>query len=128
MPNAQLVKEEATVAVKYKNRSVAEQNSLVLSWNLFMSARFANLRKCLCSTPEDLCRFRQLTVNAVMATDIVDGDLKQLRNDRWDKAFSHRTSQELRDESRDDINRKATIVIEHLLQASDISHTMQHWQ
>jgi hypothetical protein len=27
----------------------------------------------------------------------------------------------------EDINRKATIVIEHLIQASDVSHTMQHW-
>ena len=26
-----------------------------------------------------------------------------------------------------DVNRKATIVIEHLIQASDVSHTMQHW-
>jgi 3'5'-cyclic nucleotide phosphodiesterase len=26
-----------------------------------------------------------------------------------------------------DRNRKATIVIEHLIQASDVSHTMQHW-
>jgi hypothetical protein len=25
------------------------------------------------------------------------------------------------------VDRKATIVIEHLIQASDISHTMQHW-
>ncbi len=25
------------------------------------------------------------------------------------------------------MNRKATIVIEHLIQASDIAHTMQHW-
>jgi len=25
------------------------------------------------------------------------------------------------------VNRKATIVIEHLIQASDVSHTMQHW-
>ena len=29
--------------------------------------------------------------------------------------------------NRDDINRKATIVIEHLIQASDVAHTMQHW-
>jgi hypothetical protein len=28
-------------------------------------------------------------------------------------------------ESKDAINRKATIVIEHLIQASDVSHTMQ---
>jgi hypothetical protein len=25
------------------------------------------------------------------------------------------------------VNRKATIVIEHLIQASDVAHTMQHW-
>lgn len=31
-------------------------------------------------------------------------------------------------ESRESVNRKATIVIEHLVQASDVSHTMQHWQ
>ena len=31
------------------------------------------------------------------------------------------------DKGRDAINRKATIVIEHIIQASDISHTMQHW-
>ena len=27
----------------------------------------------------------------------------------------------------DEINRKATVVIEHMIQASDVSHTMQHW-
>ena len=27
----------------------------------------------------------------------------------------------------DDMDRKATIVLEHLIQASDVSHTMQHW-
>ena len=25
------------------------------------------------------------------------------------------------------VNRKATIVLEHILQASDVAHTMQHW-
>jgi hypothetical protein len=30
----------------------------------------------------------QLVINLVMATDIVDGDLKALRNSQWDKAFS----------------------------------------
>ena len=29
--------------------------------------------------------------------------------------------------NRDSVNRKATIVIEHLIQASDVAHTMQHW-
>ncbi|CAJ1939564.1 unnamed protein product [Cylindrotheca closterium] len=126
--NAQLVKEGAVVAAKYENRSVAEQNSFVLAWNLFMSDRFATLREHLCATPAEIIRFRELAVNAVMATDIVDKDLKNLRNNRWDKAFKNQGSiEELDNESRESINRKATIVIEHLIQASDVSHTMQHW-
>lgn len=59
-----------------------------------------------------------------MATDIVDKDLKQIRNLRWDHAFSH-SAIIVNDRHKD--NHKATIVIEHLIQASDVSHTMQHW-
>ena len=40
-----------------------------------------------------------------------------------DRAFAASTS----NQSRDTVNRKATIVIEHLIQASDVGHTMQHW-
>ena len=36
VPNAQLIKENADIAEYYKNRSVAEQNSLDLSWRLLM--------------------------------------------------------------------------------------------
>jgi 3'5'-cyclic nucleotide phosphodiesterase len=61
-----------------------------------------------------------------MATDIMDKDLKQLRNNRWEKAFSDETKM-TKEEKKDNINRKATIVIEHLIQASDVAHTMQHW-
>ena len=62
-----------------------------------------------------------------MSTDIVDKDLKALRNGRWDKAFKN-DGTITDDNQRDAVNRKATIVIEHIIQASDISHTMQHWQ
>ena len=61
---------------------------------------------------------------SVMSTDIVDKELKELRNARWSKAFAETDGEENR---RDNVNRKATIVIEHIIQASDISHTMQHW-
>ena len=71
---------------------------------------------------EDLRHFRQLVINFVMATDIADKQLKELRNNRWAVAFNGEA-----DETREDIDRKATIVIEHLIQASDIAHTMQHW-
>ena len=59
-----------------------------------------------------------------MATDIMDKDLKALRNNRWERAFSERAATQ---NERETVNRKATIVIEHLIQASDVAHTMQHW-
>jgi hypothetical protein len=49
----------------------------------------------------------------------VDKDLKALRNARWDKAFKGSTSEE---NSRDVVNRKATIVIEHYNTGFDVAH------
>eukprot|EP00934_Nitzschia_sp_Nitz4_P002225 Nitzschia sp. Nitz4//scaffold55_size114948//37568//41472//NITZ4_003894-RA/size114948-augustus-gene-0.69-mRNA-1//-1//CDS//3329554509//2225//frame0 len=154
VPNSQLVKEEARrIATVFGDHSVAEQNSVVVAWDMFMSEEYDLLRSTLCATETELTRFRQLVVNSVMATgtldcwaeesvlldfygqhpyhrclvaDIVDKDLKNLRNARWEKAFS-KTDKACEDFSRADIDRKATIVIEHLLEASDVAHTMQHW-
>jgi hypothetical protein len=128
VPNAQLVKEHAETAVHYKNKSVAEQNSVDLAWELLMEPQYSELRSCIYTTSDEFTRFRQLLVNSVMATDIADKELGGLRKKRWEKAFSS-SSADLADEVtiREDRNRKATIVIEHLIQASDVSHTMQHW-
>lgn len=124
VPNAQLVKEKSHIAEFYKGKSVAEQNSVDLAWHLLMDDAYNDLRATIYQTDAELKRFRQLVVNSVMATDIVDKELKTLRNARWAKAFSEEAAT---DSSRDAINRKATIVIEHLIQASDVAHTMQHW-
>ena len=62
----------------------------------------------------------------VLATDICDKQLKDLRNSRWDKAF-HGEKTEVEEDASVAVNRKATIVLEHLIQASDVAHTMQHW-
>jgi 3'5'-cyclic nucleotide phosphodiesterase len=113
----------------YNNRSVVEQYSLTLSWNMLMEDRFKDFRRCLYTTEAELMRFRHLVVNGVMATDIADKDLKNLRNARWAKAFDDDddvTTPTMR-QSKANVDRKATIVIEHLIQASDIAHTMQHW-
>ncbi|CAB9528643.1 activated protein kinase catalytic subunit alpha-1 [Seminavis robusta] len=123
VPNAQLVKENQEIAARYKGRSVAEQNSVALAWNLFMNPKFSELRHTIAQTEAEITRFRQLVINCVMATDIVDKALKQLRNNRWDTAFGGQIAEE---EERA-VNRKATIVIEHIIQASDIGHTMQQW-
>lgn len=61
--NAQLVKERVPLAAHYNARSVAEQNSLDLSWDLLMSDDYVDLRAFLFPTKEDLVRFRQLVVN-----------------------------------------------------------------
>jgi hypothetical protein len=130
VPNTQLVQEGNELAARYNNKSIAEQNSVDRAWKVFMNEEYQSLRDVVCPTSEELQRFRQLVVNGVMATDIMDKNLKELRNARWEKAFSEepmRLSGTETTMARDNINRKATIVIEHLIQASDVAHTMQHW-
>jgi hypothetical protein len=122
--NAQLIQEQAPVAVTYNGNSVLEQNSVVIAWNLIMEPRFKDFRMALCATSTEAKRFRQLVVNAVMATDIMAPELKAIRNARWNKAFA---VVPLVEDRSDTINRKATIVIDHMIQASDVCHTMQHW-
>ena len=124
VPNAQLVQEVCPLAQQYKNKSPAEQNSVDLAWNLLMEEEYKDLRAIIYQTDAELIRFRQLIVNSVMATDIADRELKILRNHRWDRAFSATANDT---NEHDTVNRKATIVIEHLIQASDVAHTMQHW-
>jgi hypothetical protein len=124
--NFQLIKEGAKIATVFKEKSVAEQNSIVLAWDRLMESRFTALRSHIYGDPEELKRFRQLMVNTVLATDIFDKELQDLRKKRWDTAFRH-ISEQNESTREDDINRKATIVIEHLIQASDVAHTMQHW-
>jgi hypothetical protein len=124
IPNTQLIKENAQIATLYKGKSVAEQNSVDIAWDLLMDDGYSHFRSAIFSNEDELKRFRQLVVNSVMATDIMDKELKQLRNGRWEKAFKENPEESNHD---DVINRKATIVIEHLIQASDVAHTMQHW-
>lgn len=135
--NPQLVKEETVEALKYSGKSVAEQHSIDIAWKVLMDPALETLRQCLYSNDEEYRRFRQLVVNCVIATDIFDKDLKDLRNKRWEVAFhqQHEETKEtkLDDDDEDEIdedenfNRRATIVIEHIIQAADVSHTMQHW-
>jgi hypothetical protein len=122
--NMRLVQEKDRLALNYKGMSIAEQNSVDLAWNLLMNTKFEPLVSTICRDTVELARFRQLVVNSVMATDISDKNLNNLRRDRWDKAFSEPPNTENQTVA---VNRKATIMIEHLMQAADMSHTMQHW-
>ena len=123
-PNFVLAQEEPGLAKVYNGKSIAEQNSIDLAWRALMDPAYEELRSCIYGNEAELQRFRHLIVNSVLATDIFDKELGQLRKNRWNKAFHEENSN---DAGRDEVNRKATIVIEHLIQASDVSHTMQHW-
>jgi class 3 adenylate cyclase len=124
--NAQLSNEDPEMAERFEFRSVAEQNSVEVAWELLMEPRFAELAKCIFADETELTRFRQLLVNLILATDIFDKDMKATRNIRWDKVFSSELNKA--ESTTDFRNLKATIVIEHVIQAADVAHTMQHWQ
>ena len=125
VPNGQRSTEQPDLANKYQNKSIAEQNSIDTAWNIFMSPSFKNLRRSLFESREERDRFRQLLVNCVMATDIFDPNLKVLRQTRWTKAFAADSSLlSIEEEGR----YKAAIAIEHIMQASDVAHTMQDWE
>lgn len=125
VPNAQFAKENPSLAARYANKSLAEQNSVDIAWDLLMMETFCDLQRAIFATESELRRFRQLVVNAVMATDIFDKDIKALREARWEKAFTETRAD---CDSIEQNNRKATIVLEYIIQAADVSHCMQHWK
>lgn len=57
--NAQLVKEKAAVSIRYKQKSVLEQNSVDLAWNMLMETEYNKLRNVIYETDAELKRFRQ---------------------------------------------------------------------
>ena len=142
VPNNILIQEEPEMAAKYRNKSVAEQNSVDIAWAIFMDDSFKDLRETICPEIAEQRRLRQIIVSSVLATDIFDPELSALRKSRWNKAFQQPKESDItpfgrrssfnvvaamNKNAQHEINRKATIVIEHLIQASDVAHTMQHW-
>jgi hypothetical protein len=63
--------------------------------------------------------FRQLLVNAIMAKDVFDESLRSGRQSRWAAVFGGGAFST-------DPDRRSTIIVEHVIQEADMSHTMQH--
>jgi hypothetical protein len=118
--NQQLSKEDVSMAHQYHNQSIAEQHSLDESWTILMDSQYHELRLAMFGNRTNMLRFRQVFVNVVLATDIFDKQFNDLRKARWAKAFDINNGVI-------DSDLRATIVIEHIVQASDVAHTMQHW-
>eukprot|EP00934_Nitzschia_sp_Nitz4_P006921 Nitzschia sp. Nitz4//scaffold47_size129522//97083//100216//NITZ4_003565-RA/size129522-processed-gene-0.173-mRNA-1//-1//CDS//3329552842//6911//frame0 len=124
VPNASIAKEEPELAARYQGRSIVEQRSVEKAWKKLMEPSFVELRRCIYADATELERFRQVVVNSVLSIDVADDELQQMRRARWEQTFQQEmtTTPTIRD-----VNRKATIVLEHLMQASDVFHTMQPW-
>ena len=94
---------------------------------MLQDPQYDKLMNCICYNQEDYKRFRQILINIVLATDIMDKELGAARKARWNIAFGTEGAEQPEEPHKVSLNRKATIVLEHLIQASDVSHTMQHW-
>mmetsp|Transcript_21055 Transcript_21055/g.34226 ORF Transcript_21055/g.34226 Transcript_21055/m.34226 type:complete len:471 (-) Transcript_21055:1074-2486(-) len=135
VPNAQLVAERSMLAIQFNNRNVAEKRSITLAWNVLMRDRFRELQSLIFVNAYEMRRFKQLLVNTVLATDISDKERSAIGKLRWQEAFHPSQSSLLDEESSnsrfDDASLrslKATLVLEQIMQASDVAHTMQHWK
>ncbi|GKZ00770.1 hypothetical protein MPSEU_001028800 [Mayamaea pseudoterrestris] len=133
--NAQLIAEDDPMARKFNDKSIVEQHSFEIAWRVLMKPRYRVFREQIYCTNAERKRFRQVLINAVMATDISDRSLLQQRALRWEKAFKkvdsdhmHTSQESGRNRvTRDADNRKATVVIDTLMQLADVAHTLQHW-
>ncbi|KAL3917415.1 MAG: hypothetical protein SGILL_004724 [Bacillariaceae sp.] len=125
--NGQLVKENDPIAETYGS-SCMEQHSFNVAWELLMEPAFKDLRDCIYENNQvEYQRFRQICVNCLIATDIFDKDLKEFREARWNRAFRESKVGNHETALAETWNSKATIIIEYVIQASDVAHTMQHW-
>jgi hypothetical protein len=128
VPNSQLIKEQHPLALKYENTSIAENHSVELALSeLMLCQNYEDLRECIFQSEEDRSRFCNLLRRAVLATDIMDKGRHMERQARWYQAFGDREPLGSNEISSDDMKLKASIVIEQIIQASDVAHTMQHW-
>lgn len=123
IPNSSLQAENPSLASMYKDRSIAEQHSFSVAWDLLLTERFDDLRQSIFSKQAEQARFRQLVITAIMATDLLDQELWDSRVIRWGVAFETGFSGEQEELDR----RRATLVLELLVQAADMFHCLQHW-
>lgn len=87
VPNSVLVEEEDELAILHNDVSVAEQNSLQVAFSMLQKDEFAQLKRCICPTPEERKFFRKNVICMVMVTDISDQERIQIVASRWNAAF-----------------------------------------
>lgn len=95
-----------------------------------MKESYSDLRNAICATQAELIRFRHIVVNSVLATDLLDDDVRRLRDARWKRAFQRGGDNRMGVTGAEIdamTNRKATALVEHIILAADVAHAMQSW-
>lgn len=124
--NAQLCAEKHNLTRVYED-SPAERNSLDLTWDLLRRDDFTDLRRTIYQTPAEFGRFRELLVHCLLVTDIMDKEQQLKRKERWESIFGEGQNIVSSKNDLDLVNAQKTALLEHVIQASDVAHTMQHW-
>ncbi len=103
--NKQLVDENDPLALKYKGKSVAENNSFDFSTDLFQEDEFQNLRKCIFGESDDgqsdrdiesnKSLFYQISHDVVLSTDISCPTRLAKGKSKWKKAFEQESDHDL---------------------------------
>lgn len=109
--NEALGNEEPELSKKFNGTGLTEELSIEKAWKKLMSPDFENLRRCLYANEEEKQRFRQIFVNAIMATDSDNEEAQAKRQERWDSSFGPGA------DAGDGPNGKAASMIECLVQA-----------
>ena len=117
-----------------------DTGSFDVAWRVLMGDDFRALRHAIYTAPAELRRFRQILVNTVLATDLFHEAMAKARQERWGTAFVPSGGGGIRDSTQSAVSFRdsmastvtvhyfrANVVLEYLIQASDVSHTMQHW-
>ena len=104
--NEELVAENDALAKIYKS-SPAERNSLDVFWNIFCQESFRDLRRTVYQTTEELEQFRQVMVQSILATDVMDKSLQEDRIKRWEECLKAGTSATL--------DQRKTCIVEQLI-------------
>lgn len=117
--------EEPTRADVYNGESIAEQHSLSVAWELLHENRFSNLRTVMFPSPEAKNFFRSLIVNGILATDIAHKNMRKRREERFNAIIKQVDNSDRDEDERAGL--QAAVLVDLVMQAADVSHTMQHW-
>jgi len=121
--NSMLIKRKDPLSIQYSSDdTIAERHSIKISlFNLLEDGDYADLRQEIFPTDVDKSMFLDYFRVAILATDIASSHRRDQCRERWEFSFGKHTC------STDKHDNDLSVVIEHVMQAADIAHTMQDW-